>query len=432
MTYTLMGALSIVLLLALIFLKVPIGYSLGFIGFAGCTIVLSSATAGGLIAKEAFRTVASYSMTVVPLFILMGNFVALTGMGDDAYDVADKWSGRVHGNIPIATMIGCALFASVSGSALATAATFEPVSLPRMKERRYPDAFSTGVLAAGSTIGIMIPPSVILVYYGVLAETSVGDLFAAGFLPGILLTAMFCAYCFIYSWLKRGTIIRMEEKVPFLEKVKSLRHILALVCLFVIVIGGIYSGIVTPNEAAGVGCAISLLYALAKKRMTWKLLLEAMVDAVRTTVMLMFIMVGAKVFNYFLVLTDLPAIVSNAIISLPIGRFGILAVILLIYLFLGCFLDSYTMITLTLPFFLPVIVGMGYDPIWFGILMVIISSMGLMTPPLGLCCYVIDGMCDVPLFRIFKGCVPFLIIYVIFTFVLAIFPNIVMLLPNIM
>lgn len=425
-----LGVLAIVFLLVLIFLKVPIGYSLGFIGLAGCSIMLNSVTAGGLVAKEAFRTVASYSMTVVPLFILMGNYVALTGMGDDAYDVADKWSGRVHGNISIATMIGCALFASVSGSALATAATFEPVSLPRMKERKYPDSFATGALAAGSTIGIMIPPSVILVYYGVLAETSVGALFAAGMLPGILLTAMFCLYCFLYCYRRRDTIIRMDQKVPFIEKIKSLRHILALATLFVIVIGGIYSGIVTPNEAAGVGCAISLIYAILMRRLTWKLFVASMVDAVKTTVMLMFIMVGAKVFNYFLVLTNLPAVVSNAIISLPIGKYGILGVILMIYLFLGCFLDSYTMITLTLPFFLPVIVGMGYDPIWFGILMVIISSMGLMTPPLGLCCYVIDGLCDVPLFKIFKGCIPFLIIYVLFTFILAIFPDIVMFLPN--
>lgn len=432
MSYTTMGVLAIVALLVLIFLKVPIAYSLGLVGLAGCSIVLNSVTAGGLVAKEAFRTVASYSMTVVPLFILMGNFVALTGMGDDAYDVADKWSGRVHGNIGIATMIGCALFASVSGSALATAATFEPVSFPRMRDRRYPDGFSTGVLAAGSTIGIMIPPSVILVYYGVLAETSVGELFAAGFLPGIVLTLMFCAYCFIYCFLHRNTILRSEEKVPFIEKLKSLKGIVALVLLFVIVIGGIYSGIVTPNEAAGVGCAISLIYALAKRRLTWKLLLNAMVDAVKTTVMLMFIMVGAKMFNYFLVLTNLPNIVSTAIVNLPIGKYGILGVILLIYLFLGCFLDSYTMITLTLPFFLPVVVGMGYSPVWFGILMVIISAMGLMTPPLGLCCYVLDGMCDVPLFKIFKGCLPFIAIYILFTFLLAACPDIVMLLPNMM
>ncbi|MDP2917469.1 MAG: TRAP transporter large permease subunit [Dehalococcoidia bacterium] len=425
------GLVGIVLLIVLLFSGLHVGLVLGLVGFLGMAF-LSSGAGLGLLGTVPYSTIASYNMSVVPLFIIMGEFALYSGISTDLYWAAYKWLGRLPGGLAIATVGACAGFAAISGSSLATAATLGAVSLPEMKRHGYSDALATGVIAAGGTIGILIPPSVILVIYGIMTQQSIGKLFLGGFIPGILEAIIYTVI--IYFLCRRNPLLGPQgARTTLHEKVVSLKGIWPVLVLFLLVMGGIYTGIFSPNEAAGIGAMGTFLFALGKKKLTRKNLTASFMDTGETSAMTFFILFAAMIFGYFLSVTRLPFALTSFVSDLNLNRYIILGAIYLVYLFLGCIMSSTAMILITVPIFFPLIVALGFDPIWFGIMIVTMCEIGVITPPVGMNVYIIYGVArDVPMQSIFRGIVPFLIGDIIRVAILTALPQIVMFLPNMM
>jgi tripartite ATP-independent transporter DctM subunit len=375
---------------------------------------------------------AVFTLSVIPLFVLMGSFATVSGMGADLYRTAYTWVGHRRGGLAAATIIACAGFAALSGSSIAAAATMGKVALPEMKRYRYDDRLATGSIAAGGTLGILIPPSTVLIVYALLTEQSIGRLFLAGFLPGLLLTLLFVATVFIVA------ILRPErrpagERRSYRERFAVLASSGAFLAIVIIVIGGIYLGVFTVTEAAAVGAFLTFLHALWKRRLTLATLSTAILETIRTTAMVFLILIGAHFFAPFLALTRIPVDLSTAIGALDVAPVVVLAIILVAYVALGTFMEGFAMMVLTVPIVLPVIVTLGYDPIWFGILMVIVLEMGLISPPVGINVFVVKGVApDVPVGRIYAGIIPFWLAMGVCAILLILFPEIALILPNTM
>ncbi|MEE2999490.1 MAG: TRAP transporter large permease [Pseudomonadota bacterium] len=427
-----LSILIFLLLFLLLAIGLPIGFAMAITGFLGSVVLIDLNAALSLLGQTAYETPITFNLSVVPMFILMGYFASNSGLSEALFRACNTWLGYRRGGLALATIGGCGAFAAVCGSSIATAATMTQVALPEMKRFNYDYSLATGSIAAGGTVGILIPPSVILVLYGILTETNIGELFLAGFLPGILTIIFFMATIAIVTRIFPGAGPR-GEKTTFVQKIVALKDVWGTVALFLLVIGGIYTGVFSPEEAAGIGASGALALALLARTMTWPIFIDCLMKTVQTSAMIFTILIGAILFNNFLVLSNVPDAIGVWIESLPFSSTVIMLIILLIYLIMGCALDSLAMILLTIPIFFPVIANLGFDPIWFGIIVVMVVELGLITPPVGMNVFIIKGMApEVPLSKIYKGVLPFVIAQVVLIALIVFFPKIALWLPSTM
>ena len=427
-----LSILIFILLFVLLAIGLPIGFAMAVTGFLGSAMLIDFNAAMALLGQTAFETPITYNLSIVPLFILMGYFASNSGLSEALFSACNTWLGSGRGGLALATIGGCGAFAAICGSSLATAATMTQVALPEMKRFNYDDSLATGSIAAGGTIGILIPPSVILVLYGILTESNIGELFLAGFIPGILTVIFFMTTILIVTAIYPETGPR-GAKTTFAQKMGAFKKVWSTMLLFLLVIGGIYLGIFSPEEAAGIGASGALALALMARTMTWDIFFDCLMETVKTSAMIFTILIGAILFNNFLVLSAVPDSIGAWIGGLDMSPTAILIIILLIYLVLGCALDSLAMILLTIPIFFPVVAKLGFDPIWFGIIVVMVVELGLITPPIGMNVFIIKGMApEVPLGTIYKGVLPFAIAQIMLIALIVIFPAIATWLPSTM
>ncbi len=424
------GLLGLCLVIVLLFLGMHIGIATGLVGFLGMVYLTGLEPGLGILRATPYTTISSYTFSAIPLFILMGLFCFYSGLVRDLYFTMYRWLGNLPGGLAMATVGGCAGFAAVSGSALATVATLGTVALPEMKRYKYDSALATGCIAAGGSIGILIPPSIVFIIYGILTEQSIGRLFLAGFMPGIL-EALFYVIT-IYILCKRNPLMGPPgERVNFAQRLISLKGTWGVLVLFVLVIGGIYMGVFTPTEAAGVGAFGAFLFALGKRRLNWKSFTASLVDTGKTTAMMFFILIGTVILGYFLAVSGLPFELASFIGGLEINRHIILGIIILFYISISCFIPDIVVIVLTVPIIFPVIVALGFSPIWFGVIIVRMCEIGQITPPVGINVYIMKGVAkDIPMSTIFRGIVPFLIADIFHVALLVAVPQIALFLPN--
>ena len=426
------GLTGIVVLLVLLLLRIPVAFAMFAVGFFGISALNGMSSAVGLMASESFTLATSPELVVVPLFILMGNVASITGMSRQLYDAAYAAVGSVRGGLASATVIGCGGFAALSGSSVASALTMGKVALAEMDRFDYDRRLSTGVVAAGGTLGILIPPSTGFVIYAILTEQSIGRLFLAGVLPGLLLLALFVLAITLICWLRPG-FGPAGPRTTLAHKLGAIWRAGPIVVVIVLTIGGIYGGFFSPVEAAAVGAGLVVLIGAATRTLGLADLWRATRDSVVTTATVMLILIAAHMINPFLALSRVPAAVGEIITGLDLSVTGALAIILLIYLILGTFLEGFAMLVLTLPIFFPIVETMGIDPIWFGVLVVLTLEMGLISPPVGLNVFIVKSVAPkVPLGDIFLGVIPFWLMMLVALAILVAFPQIALILPNTM
>jgi C4-dicarboxylate transporter DctM subunit len=425
------GIVGIGILLILLFSGMHIGVGMGLVGFLGFAYLIGIGPALGLLKTVPYSTFSQFDLSVIPLFVLMGTFAFNAGLSADLYKTVYKWLGHMRGGLAMATVGACACFAAICGSSLATAATLGAVALPEMKNYKYDPALATGCIAAGGTIGILIPPSVILVIYGIITELSIGKLFLAGFIPGILEALFYMTTISILTRINPSLGPR-GPKTDLREKIGAVGQTWEVFFLFLLVIGGIYFGLFTPSEAAGVGAFGAFFFGLLRRKLNWRNFKESFVDTIKTTGMIFFIILGAMLLGYFLSVARLPSELANFVAGLPVNRYAILVCILFLLLLLGCVMDSMAIVLLTVPIFFPLIVRLEFDPIWFGILVTRMTEIGLITPPVGLNVYIIKGISDVSMETIFRGITPFLIADLCEVALLIALPQLSLFLPSLM
>ncbi len=421
---------GISLLLILLALRIPVAFAMFLIGFVGIWLLNGLNAAIGLLSSEAFTLASNAELIVIPLFILMGNVASITGMSRRLYEAAYAIIGQVRGGLAAATVIGCGGFAALSGSSVASALTMGKVSLSEMDRYDYDPRLSTGVVAAGGTLGILIPPSTGFVIYAILSEQSIGRLFLAGVLPGLLLLTMFLLTIWVLCLIQP----RMGPRGPsttLSEKVRAIMNALPIIVLTLLTIGGIYGGLFSPVEAAGVGAGAVILAGFATRSLTLGQLWQASRDSIVTTAAVMLILIAAHIFNPFLALSHIPDFVREVLISQNLGMIGTLIFILLIYMVLGAFLEGFAMLVLTLPIFVPIVTALGIDLIWFGVLVVLTLEMGLISPPVGINVFIVKSVAPkVPLGKIFRGVMPFWVAMLLTLAILVAFPQLSLFLPS--
>ncbi|MDO9536369.1 MAG: TRAP transporter large permease [Bacillota bacterium] len=435
MNLIVIGMLGIIVLFICFLVKIPISISMIIVGYFGYGYVTTFLAANRIVASDIFTTFTSYSLSVIPMFVLMGFLAYHAGIGTKVYSFAYKLVGRFPGGLAMATQVACAIFGAICGSSTATTATMGSIAIPEMKRYNYSDKLSTGCVAAGGALGIMIPPSVILVLYGIATEQSIAKLFIAGIVPGILLTFLYIAAIFIVTFHNPALAPAAPGPHPkFKEIVMSLPNsgLIEVIIIFIISLGGLFAGWFTPTEAGGVGAAGVLLVTLLQKSLNWEKIKKSLSDTTRTSAMILFLVTGATIFGRFMAITRIPFELAGWVEVLPLPPVVVVGVILLIYLLLGTFIDSLPLMLLTVPIFYPVAVQtLGYDPIWFGVMMVVAVTMGCITPPVGINVYVVKGITkDIPLQVIFQGIWPFLIALIVCGAILIVFPQIALFLPN--
>ena len=424
------GIIGIVVLILTFILSMPVGFAMALVGLAGFCFLVSPPAGLSLLARDVFATFSSYSLTVIPMFMFMGAITFAAGMSRRLYDTGYTLFGHLRGGLAMATIAGCASFAAICGSTNATAAAMGKVSLPEMKRYHYDDSLATGCVAAAGSLGILIPPSTIFIVYGILTGQSIGKLFLAGVLPGLLLATIFVMVVSFLCW-RNPALGPVGMPTSWKEKLASLTGVIEMLVLFVLVIGGLFLGWFSPTQAGGAGAAGALLIGLARRQLNWQGFLRAIKDSLQITCEVMVIITGAIVFGHFIAVTTIPFVLADWVSSLPLPPAAIMGVIVLMYLLGGCFMDALALITLTIPIIYPVVIAMGFDPIWFGVIIVLVTEMGVITPPVGINVYVIKGIAeDVPLGTIFKGTFPFLIGLLIAAGLLITFPQIALLLPG--
>jgi len=426
------GLIGVTIMVTLMFLRMPIAYSMMFIGFIGFWYLRDIDSTLSIFTNVPYGTATTFLFSVLPFFLLMGLLCFHAGISEELYRTAYSWIGHMPGGLAMATIGGCAGFAAICGDSLATAATMGTISLPEMKRFKYDPALATGSVAAGGTLGILIPPSVGFIVYGLITEENIGRLFIAGIVPGILLASMFMMTIYIRCRIN-PTLGPRGEATSWLGKLKSLRGTWAMLVLFLFVMGGIYLGVFTPTEAGALGAFGALVIAIVRRKFSWKRFHSALLESGQNTSMIIFILVGVFVLGYFFSMSEIPLQLSHAIRELPVSRYVILTLILILYLILGMIMNIIPMIMITLPVFYPTIIGLGFDPIWFGVIMVVMMEMGQITPPVGVNVYVIAGVArDIPMGTIFKGILGFWAIECVILVILTAFPQIALFLPNLM
>jgi tripartite ATP-independent transporter DctM subunit len=432
MTPTLVGMLGMGGMLLLMFARMPIGLAMALAGGVGIAVLNSPAAALNSLGAFPFSHAAVQAFAVIPLFVLMGNFATVSGMGRDLYAAAYAWMGHLRGGLASATILACAGFAALSGSSVASAVTMGRVCLPEMRRYNYDPRLATGVIAAGGTLGILIPPSTVMVVYALITEQSIGRLLLAGFLPGILLTALFIVTIMIVCAF-RPDFGPPGEPMPMRARVQALWGAGPFIIVVAATIGGIYAGVFTVNEAAAVGALLTLAHALWKRALGWAELSDALLQTVRTTSMVFLILIGAHIFSPFLAMSRIPTNLAGVLEGYQLSALAVLGILLIAYIIMGMFLEGFAIMVLTVPIVLPLISALQIDPIWFGIFMVIVLEMGLISPPVGINVFVVKGIAqDVPMGRIFAGIMPFWAAMIVCVFILTAFPQIVMIVPDTM
>jgi len=426
------GVIGIVVLVAVMLLRMPIAICMALVGFGGMVILSSWGGALHLLGSNYWLFFTKYTFMVIPLFVFMGEVAFRAGISQRIYNTAYAWFGSTPGGVAIATIGGCAGFAAICGSSPATAATMGTVALPEMKKYNYETRLATGTVAAGGTLGVLIPPSIVLIVYGIQTEQSIGQLFISGILPGILLSSLFIiALLVMCKW--RPSLGPSAPKTTFKQKITSLSGTVEMVILFALVIGGLIAGWFTPTEAAGVGVAGALVLAGVRRQLSWESFKEALLGTTKTSAMVLLIIGSAMIFSRFLTLSRVPMGLADWVGGLPAPPVVILICVMLIYLLGGCFMDAMSFMIVTINIFFPVIMALGYDGVWFGVIIVVLLEAGAITPPVGLNVYVIKGIApEVPLETIFVGIVPFLLMMFVCLAILTAFPQIALFLPGLM
>ena len=432
MSLTAIAVIGVIAMITLILLGVHIGAAMFIVGFFGFAAAVNFQAAFSLLRTVPFSQAFTYSFVVIPLFVFMGQLAFRSGVSSSLYVAAERWLSKVRGGLSIATIAACACFAAICGSSTATAATMGVVAYPEMKKFGYTPALSSGAIAAGGTLGILIPPSTMFIIYGIIAEQSIGRLFAAGVVPGVILAL--CYVAAIIVWLRaKPEAAPGSHSYTWKERFSSLKGCIGFVILFISVLGSIFTGIASATEAAAVGAFVSLILMIVNKQFTWKKLYAALLETLNTTAMMLLIIFGAMVFGYFLSVTRLPQMLNTFITGLNVHRYVIVAIMFVIYFGLGCIMDNVAMILITVPIFLPVVVGLGFSPIWFGVFCILVQQIGMMTPPVGMNVYITSGVLkEVPMQTIFKGVMPFVIGAVVCSIIVAAFPVLSTWLPGVL
>ena len=424
------GIIGIGLLVVLFLLRMPVAFAMALVGFVGFAYLTNPQAALGLLGRDIFDSFSSYPLSVIPMFILMGTFAFAAGISQRLYKTANAWIGHLRGGLTVATVFACAGFGAICGSSTATAATMGKIALPEMKKYNYDDTLATGTVAAAGTLGILIPPSTVLIVYGILTEQSIGKLFVAGILPGILLSIFFAATVALLCW-RNPAIGPPGAPASWKEKLRTTTGIIEALILFVLAIGGLFAGLFGPTQAGAIGAGGALLIGLARRQLSWQTFFEAGKEALRTSCMVIFIITGAVIFGHFMAVSRIPFMLADWLGGLPIHPMAVMGVIIFIYFIGGFFMDAMGLIVVTIPIFFPIVLKLGFDPIWFGVIIVLVGEMGVITPPVGVNVFVIKGIApDIPLYRIFRGILPFLVTLIIMTILLMIFPGIATFLPS--
>jgi len=436
MNPTLIGIIGIIVMVLVFLSRMPVAYVMAMIGYLGFSIMISEQGGLNLLSRNIYDVFASYGLTTIPLFILMGQLAFNSGISRRLYDTGYRFLGSTRGGLAMATVSACTAFGAVCGSSPATAATMATVGLPEMKRYNYADELATGAVASGGGLGMIMPPSVVLIVYGILTEQSIGALFVAGIFPAILVTILFICSIYIRCYItpEQGP---PGESFSWKEKITSLLGMGETLVVFILVMGGLAMGVFTPTEAAAVGSFGVLVVSLIRRQLTWDGFVKSLYETLGTSCMVMLLIAGAVVFGKFLAVTRIPFDIANWVGGFDLPPYMIMAIIIGIYFLGGCFMDALAFVTLTVPIFFPVVMALGYDPIWFGIIIVMVTEMGVITPPVGINVYVVFGVAkrvigEVPLESIFKGIFPFLIAVIIGVIILMFLPQIILFLPNLM
>jgi tripartite ATP-independent transporter DctM subunit len=432
MSPTMLGVLGILALVAIIFTRMPVAYVMTLVGFVGFAIQVSPDAALKLLARDFYSVYSSYGLTIIPLFIFMGQIAFNAGISRKLYDSAYKMVGSCSGGLATATVCACTAFGAVCGSSPATAATMATVGLPEMKRYGYADELATGSVASGGGLGMLMPPSVVLIVYGILTEQSIGELFVAGIVPAVFMTILFALAVWLYCKAKpeQGPACELHT---WSDRFQSLFRTWDTLLVFILVMGGLFTGMFTANEAGATGAALVLVFSLIRRQISWAGFVKSIYETLRTSCMVLLLVAGAVIFGHFLAVTRIPFNVAQWVAGLDWPGWAIIAMIVLVYLIGGCFIDALALIMLTIPIFYPIIQDLGYDPVWFGIIIVLVTQMGVITPPVGINVYVVNGIAqDVPLEKIFKGALPFLYALIVGTAFLVAIPQLVLWLPNLM
>lgn len=431
MTPVMAGLVGIAVLMFVLFvLGMPVGFAMAIVGFCGFCYLTSVQSGLHMLYTEIWSTFSKYGLTVIPLFILMGQIVFYSGVNEKLYNAAYKWIGHIRGGIAMATIAACALFAAICGSNSATAATMTTVALPQMRQYKYNPKLSTGAIASGSTLGVVIPPSVVLIVIGLSTEQSIAKLFYGGIGAGVLLAVLlmltvFIICCFCPGWGPTG------PRASFREKLLSLPGAFEMVVLFLLVILGMYFGLFTPTEAGGMGCFFAIIIGVIQRRLSFKGLINSIKDTLRISCMVIMIVAGAMIFGKFLAVSRLTYTIASWVAHLEMPTMAVVGVIFLIYIIGGAIVDALALLLVTIPIFFPVARELGLDPIWFGVTITVITTLGAITPPVGATTYVVGGMAkDIPLKDVFKGVTLFVPAYIVCVLILIVFPQIVTYLPR--
>jgi tripartite ATP-independent transporter DctM subunit len=428
----LIAALGFVALFALILARLPIAAAVAIVGVGGTAWIAGWPVALATLKQGPFERASSYTLVVVPLFVLMGYLASRAGLSHKLFRAANAWLGHLRGGLAMATVGACAGFAAICGSSVATGATMCSVARPEMRRYRYADSLATGAIAAGGTLGILIPPSIIFVLYGIMTEQSIGKLLLAGILPGLVLTLLFILAIAGVTAVNPA-LGAAGRASTWRQRLLAIKDVWEVLLLFLVVIGGIDVGLATPAESAALGAVGTLLFGLGKRTLTWQRLLMALEETIRTTAMVFFIVIGADLFGYFMALSQLPMRLAAWLSGLQVAPVAVLWTIIATYIVLGALMDELAMILLTVPIFFPVVTALGYDPSWFGVIIVVVVQIGLIAPPVGLNVFVIGGMArDVPLATIYRGILPFLAAQLALLALLTIWPGLALLLPDTM
>ena len=424
------AVIGFLVLFGLMLLRVPVGMAMGLVGVSGYAYIAGPGPALKLIGQSSMRTVTDYTFGVIPMFMLMGAFVSVSGVSRELFRAANAFIGHMRGGLGVATVLACGGFAAICGSSVATAATFSSVAYPEMRRFGYPQSFSTGVIAAGGTLGAMLPPSTVLAVYAILTQQDIGKLFMAGIVPGLLAMLMYVITIMIIVRLRPDWLPRGEQK-SWAERFHGLKDVWAPLVLFMFVIGGLYGGFFTPTEAGGVGASGAFLLGVLRGKLDRAGIREALLSATRTSAAVFTVLIGALLFGYFLTITQVPQKLTEMLTGLGVGRYGVLAMIMIMYLVLGCLMDAMAMIILTVPIIYPVIIQLGFDPIGFGVIIVMTVELGLIHPPVGMNVFVIKSVVkDVSFTTIFKGVIPFVVTDLLRLVILISFPIIALWLPS--
>jgi tripartite ATP-independent transporter DctM subunit len=425
------GLIGIIALLLLMFLlEMPVGFAMGMVGLGGIWYVLSSEAALSTLGTEIWETFANYGLTVIPMFILMGQICFYSGVNESLYKTANTWMGRLRGGLAMATVMACAGFAAICGSNTATAATMTSVALPQMRKYGYDPILSTSAVACGSTLGVVIPPSVVLMVYGIYTEQSIGKLFWGSTIPGLIMTFLFCITIYVMC------VVRPEwgppgDRTSMVAKIKAIPGASEMIVLFTLIMGGLYSGAYTPTEAGAAGAFFAVVLGVIRRKLSWKGFIASVVDTLKISCMIIVIIAGAVIFGRFLTISGLPFQITEFAASLAVPPWVVMGVILLVYGIAGCLMDALGFLLVSIPIFFPLAMSLGYDPIWFGCIITVVTTMGAITPPVGISVYVVAGMNkDIPMGTIFSGVLWFIPAYILTMILMMLYPQVVMFLPS--